>query len=96
MPDGIALNLNALPTENLNIWATLDPMVVHHVDVSLTGAATQNHTEYFFPYTFPGNNGFDFHPYNFVLGAYTLTLQPYIDATTPGTPFVFNFTVVRE
>ena len=95
MPDGITLNLTTLPTENLNIWAHLDPQIADHVDISLTGAMSHDHTEYFFPYTFPGNNNFDFDGYNFIPGLYTLTFSPYIDATTPGETFVFNFTVIR-
>lgn len=94
MPDGITLALSTLPTANLNIWATLDPQFAHHVDVSLTGAASHDHTEFFYPYTFPGNNMFDFQGYNFIPGAYTLTFQPYSDATTLGELFVFNFTVI--
>ena len=94
MPDGIVLDLATLPTNNLNIWATLDPQYADHVDVTLSGDASQSHTEYYYPYTFPGNNNFDFHGYNFIPGSYTLTFQPYVDLTTPGTLFVFNFTVI--
>ncbi|MBE2221335.1 MAG: hypothetical protein IAF02_07330 [Anaerolineae bacterium] len=96
MPDGITLDLTLLPTENLNIAATLNPQYAHHVDVTLTGTATRSHTEYYYPYTFPGNDLFDYHPYNFVPGSYTLTFEPYIDATTPGTTFILNFTVIRS
>lgn len=103
MPDGITLDLSSLPTENLNIWASLDPQQVHQVDISLTGTATRDHTERHYPYTFPGNTFDDGHPlhpyndfwgYNFIPGAYTLTFQPYIDATTAGLPFIFNFNVI--
>jgi hypothetical protein len=96
MPDGIVLDLATLPTENLNMWVSLNPMIVHHVDVSLRGAATIDHTEEFYPYTFPGNNNFDFYGYNFVVGTYTLTFRPYLDAVTQGIPFVFNFAVIRS
>jgi hypothetical protein len=96
MADGITLDLTSLPTENLNMWVTLDPPVVDRVDVSLTGAASRSHTEYFYPYTFPGNNGFDFAGYNFVVGDYTLTFEPYALDGTPGIPFVFHFTVIRS
>ncbi len=96
MPDGITLDLTLLPTENLNMWTTLSPEIVDHVDVTLTGAASRTHTEFIFPYSFPGNNDFDFAGYNFVVGNYTLTFEPYALDGTPGTPFVFNFSVIRS
>jgi hypothetical protein len=96
MPDGITLDLTLLPTENLNMWTTLSPNIVGYVEVTLTGAASRTHTEFFFPYTFPGNSGFDFAGYNFVVGNYTLTFDPYALDGTHGTPFVFNFTVIRS
>lgn len=96
MPDGITLDLTLLPTENLNMWATLDPEEVGHVDVTLAGAASRSHTEHVPPYTFPGNSGSNFHGYNFVVGDYTLTFEPYMPDGTAGTPFVFHFTVIRS
>jgi hypothetical protein len=98
MPDGITLDLTTLPTENLNMWVTLDPQFANRVVVSLNGAV--HHTEYYYPYTFPGNNNFDFSGYNFDPGSYTLAFHPYADdgspGGVPGTPFVFNFTVIRS
>jgi len=94
MSNGITLDLRVLPTENLNIWATLNPTIVDHVDTDLDGI--EQRTEYFFPYTFPGNNGFDFYGWNFSLGSHVLTYTPYLADGTMGTPFVFNFTVIRS
>jgi hypothetical protein len=103
MPDGIILDLAALPTENLNIWVTLDPQYGDRVDVFFNGSL--HHTEYYYPYTFPGNTYDPSHPnhpyndfwaYNFALGNYTLIFQPYAINNTPGIPFVFNFTVIRS
>ncbi len=93
MPDGITLDLTTLPTDELNMWVTLDTGFAHHVDVTLSGAMSRSHTEFFFPYTFPGNNGFDFHGWNFIPGSYTLTFVPYVTEIVSGTTFVFNFTV---
>ena len=94
MLDGIELDLTWLPTDQLNMRTTLDPVQADHVDISLNGI--YHHTEYVHPYTFPGNSGGDYHGYVFAPGAYTLTFEPYALDGTPGTPFVFNFTVIRS
>lgn len=94
MPDGITLDLNSLPTENLNMWATINPSTVGRVETDLDGI--EQRTEFFSPYTFPGNNGFDFSGWNFSEGPHTLTFTPYLEDGTAGIPFVFTFTVVRS
>jgi hypothetical protein len=94
MADGIELDLTLLPTDQLNMKATLDPVQAERVEIYLNGV--YHHTENVHPYTFPSNDGGDYHGYVFAPGAYTLTFQPYAVDGAAGTPLDFNFTVIRS
>lgn len=84
LTEGIAIDINSLPTLNLNIRAdaTLD---VESVTFALTGTLTHNQTENILPYALYGDfPAGDYTGNAFDVGAYTLIGTPYSEKGAKG------------
>ncbi|RYU73852.1 InlB B-repeat-containing protein, partial [Hymenobacter persicinus] len=96
---GATLNLNALPTRNLNIRANTNPAIVGSVEFTLRGAQSQNQMESVAPYALFSDaqgNYFDWPP---AVGTYTLTATAYSGGGgggTPGASTSITFTVTDQ
>jgi hypothetical protein len=93
---GVTLNLDTLPTRNLNIRANTSPSTVGSVRFRLDGNGNYR-TESGAPYTLAGDNGGNYFPWTPSLGAHTVTATPYTrsDARgTSGTPLTITFNVI--
>ncbi|RDC63397.1 Ig-like domain-containing protein [Adhaeribacter pallidiroseus] len=95
---GSTINLDALPTKNLNIRVNTSPAVVGSVVMSLTGKQTKSITETGAPYALFGDVGGNYHPWIPAAGAYTLKATPYSSSGgggTAGTAKTISFTFVN-
>ncbi|GAB2851675.1 InlB B-repeat-containing protein [Hymenobacter ruber] len=96
---GATLNLNSLPSRNLNVRATTSPATVGSVVFALSGAQTQNQTETTAPYALFGDNGAGtYNAWTPAVGSYTLTARPYTSGGgggTAGTPLTITFSVTN-
>ncbi|RAK00208.1 putative secreted protein (Por secretion system target) [Larkinella arboricola] len=96
---GEQINLATLPTKNLNIRATTNPVKVGSVKMVLSGKQSHTQTETGFPYALFGDTGGDYKNWTPAEGSYTLTVTPYTGAGatgTAGTPLTMNFTVIDQ
>ncbi len=96
--DGAVLDLNSLPTRNLNIEAISDPDPVGSVRFSYDATADFR-TETIKPYAFFGDNQGSFHAWTPTPGNHTVTATPYTGgggSGTAGTPLAINFSVIDE
>ncbi len=97
--DNDILDLDTLPTPDLNIRAETSPATAGSVVFSLTGAETYNRTENTAPFTFRGDSGGNYNDWTPTTGSYTLTATAYTEsggAGTAGTPYTIDFTVTGE
>ncbi|MDO7852481.1 T9SS type A sorting domain-containing protein [Hymenobacter convexus] len=95
---GMVLDLNGLPTQNLNIRAEVDSPV-GSVTFALSGAQAQAATENLAPYALFSDFGGDYFAWTPPLGSYVLTATPFAagGGTGPaGTPLTLSFSVVNS
>ena len=93
MPEGAVLDLNKLPTKNLNIRA--NAANVGSVRFNLDGEVTIESHE---PYTLGGDDGGGFDAWTPSLGFHKLTVTPFAEnyaKGASGTPLTLSFTVVQ-
>jgi len=76
--DGATIELENLPTQNLNIRADTDG-AVGSVTFELSGAETVTNTESAAPYALFGDSGGDFNPWVPVVGQYSLTARSHAE-----------------
>ncbi|TGE25107.1 hypothetical protein E5K00_07880 [Hymenobacter aquaticus] len=81
---GTTLNLKTLPTRNLNIRANTSPPTVGSVLFRLSGAEQRFQTESVVPYALFSDSGGDYNPWTPQSGSYSLTAQPYTEASGGG------------
>jgi N-acetylneuraminic acid mutarotase len=97
LKNGDVLNLNTLPTKNLNIKANTNPATIGSVKFNLTGQQNKTITESLAPYAFFGdNNKGDYYAWTPPAGNYTLTATPYTSSGgtgLAGTTISISFTV---
>ncbi|WP_247233362.1 PKD domain-containing protein [Telluribacter sp. SYSU D00476] len=94
---GDVLDLNSLPTRNLNIRANTNPSRVGSVKFVMSGKLSRTQTETGFPYALFGDNGGNYNAWTPAVGSYSLTCTPYTGSGatgTAGTPLTVSFTVV--
>jgi len=72
--DGAKIDLESLPTQNLNVRAETNG-AVGSVTFDLTGAESLNATENAAPYALFGDIGGDFNPWSPLIGSYSLTAR---------------------
>ncbi|MBF9252721.1 T9SS type A sorting domain-containing protein [Pontibacter sp. 172403-2] len=95
LTNGSTLDLNALPTRNLNIRATTNPSIVGSVTFTLSGTESKSATESLAPYDMMGDAG----AWTPAPGSYTLKVTPFSAAKgtgTAGTTLSISFTVVDQ
>ncbi|WOO40862.1 DUF5060 domain-containing protein [Rubellicoccus peritrichatus] len=93
--DGASLDLNTLPTRNLNIQANTSPTAVGSVRFGYDGNANYR-TESTAPYAFEGDNAGNYEPWTPTVGSHSVTATPYTAANgggSAGAPLTINFTV---
>jgi hypothetical protein len=96
--EGATLNLNTLPTRNLNIRANTNPGTVGSVRFAYDGNSNYR-TENQGPYALAGDTSGDYHAWTPTLGSKTLTATPYTGASaggTAGTALTRHFTVIDQ
>ncbi|UOQ96692.1 T9SS type A sorting domain-containing protein [Hymenobacter sp. 5317J-9] len=94
---GMTVDLNTLPTRNLNIRADVDTSPVGSVTFELSGAQAQVATENVPPYALFSDVAGDYFAWTPLLGSYTLTATPYDGGSgtgAAGTPLTLSFSVV--
>ncbi|MGV3558193.1 putative Ig domain-containing protein [Larkinella arboricola] len=99
LTNGDRLNLNTLPSRNLNIRVNTNPSPVGSVKMVLTGAQGRTQTDNGLPYALFGDTNGDFKNWTPSVGSYTLTATPYVGTAatdTAGTPLTINFTVIDQ
>ncbi|WP_229310725.1 malectin domain-containing carbohydrate-binding protein, partial [Larkinella arboricola] len=99
LTNGDQLNLNTLPTRNLNIRANTSPNTVGSVKMVLSGKQSKTQTETGAPYSLFGDTNGNYNPWIPAVGSYNLTTTPYSGASatgTAGTPLTITFTVVDQ
>jgi len=84
LSDGDIVDINTLPTLNLNIEAVTTEDV-ESVQLSLTGPTTNLRTENVAPFALFGDNSGDFFIANFELGNYSITARPFSSNALSGT-----------
>jgi len=91
--EGDIIDINSLPTTNLNIRAnTTDD--TESVRLVLSGAKSKGQTENFAPYALYGDSSGNYAGSNFIIGNYTILATPYSANGlngTQGTPLTVNF-----
>ncbi len=93
------LDLNSLPTRNLNIRANTAPSLVGSVKFVLSGKQSRTQTETGFPYALFGDQNGNYRNWTPALGTYTLLATPYSEANAAGlagTALTLSFTVVEQ
>ncbi|WP_247235536.1 leucine-rich repeat domain-containing protein [Telluribacter sp. SYSU D00476] len=93
------LDLNSLPTRNLNIRTNTNPSRVGSVKFVMSGKLSRTQTETGFPYALFGDNGGNYNTWTPAVGSYSLTCTPYTGSGatgTAGTPLTISFTVVEQ
>ena len=96
--NGSTINLDALPTKNLNIRINTSPTSVGSVAMNLSGKQVKNTIETGAPYALFGDVGGNYHPWIPTAGSYTLKATPYSSASgggTAGTSKTITFTFVN-
>ncbi|MFD1143680.1 malectin domain-containing carbohydrate-binding protein [Larkinella insperata] len=96
---GEVLNLATLPTKNLNIQATTNPVGVGSVRMVLSGRQSRTQTETGAPYALFGDNNGNYNAWIPPVGSYQLTGTPYTGASasgTAGTPLTISFQVINQ
>ena len=96
LKNGDTINLNAMPSNLLNIRANTNPATVGSVKMSLTGGQIANITETNAPYALFGDINGNYNNWTPLSGKYILTGTPYSaggGTGTVGTPLSINFTV---
>lgn len=96
---GITLDLNALPTRNLNVRADTNPTTVGSVVFSLSGAQTYAGTENVVPYALFSDIAGDYFAWTPPVGSYTLLATPYDGPNgsgAAGVPLTLSFTVINS
>jgi len=96
---GETLNLNTLPTKNLNIRANTNPTTVGSVKFELSGPQTKTGAETAPPYALFGDSNGNYNAWTPATGTYSLTGTPYSGAGasgTAGTPLTISFTVSTQ
>ncbi len=94
--DGSTLNLDTLPTDNLNVRADCNPTIVGSVVFDLNGVASYA-VETNPPYALAGDSSGNFNAWTPPLGALTITATPYTAAGgggSPGIPLSVSLTVL--
>lgn len=97
IPEGATINLNTIPTLNLNIRANTLPSIVESVRFDLDGVVNY-HTESGAPYALAGDSSGDYAPWTPGLGSHTLTATPFEGAGASGQagqPLTLDFTVIQ-
>ncbi|MDQ3292231.1 MAG: hypothetical protein M3Q05_13170, partial [Bacteroidota bacterium] len=92
---GSTINLNTLPTKNLNIRVNTTPATVGSVKMVLTGTQSNTKTETGAPYALFGDTNGNYNAWVPAVGSYTLTATPYSAASgggTAGTAKTITFT----
>ncbi len=95
LADGAELDLETLPTRNLNVRANTSPAAVGSVKFAYDGNAAYR-IENGAPYALAGNDGADYSPWTPAAGSHAVTATPYsgADATgAAGTVLKVSFTV---
>ncbi|MEQ8677173.1 MAG: PA14 domain-containing protein [Aggregatilineales bacterium] len=82
LQDGMTLNMQSLPTRNLNILANADANPVGSVAFILNDVARLENTA---PFTLMGNQGNDYFPWTPEVGDYVLQVIPYSESYARGT-----------
>jgi ELWxxDGT repeat protein len=82
--DGTTINLNELPTRNLNIAALTTRVPVGSIQFNLEGAMQLTRTENVAPYALAGDRNGDYYRWTPIVGSYTLTATPYALANARG------------
>ncbi len=94
--DGGTLNLASYPTNNFNVKAVTDPVVVGSVVFESNGST---HIETAPPYALEGDVSGDYLPWTPNFGPLSITATPYTSGGgngTAGTPLTVNLTVVDD
>ncbi len=92
IPDGDTLDLNLLPTRNLNIRANPGPMAASRVIFDYDGILNY-HSEGSPPYAMASDEKGDYYAWTPTPGKHSVKATPY-DGGTPGNSLTLNFTVV--
>ncbi len=96
--DGATINLQSLPTTNLNIRANTNPATVGSVRFGYDGDSNYQ-TESSAPYAIAGDNAGDYNAWTPTVGSHTVVATPYSEANAGGTAGValsINFTVTDD
>lgn len=99
LANGSTLNLDTLPTRNLNIRANLNTSSVGSVKFVLSGAESVNAIENISPYALFGDDNGNYKPWTPAAGSYVLEATPYTAANatgTAGTAFSVSFKVTTQ
>ncbi len=98
LANSATLDLNALPTKNLNIRANTSHTRVGSVRFALDGPYDRDRIEISPPYALMGNVGLDYKSWTPSVGSYQLTATPYTASDgsgTRGTPLTITFNVTQ-
>jgi hypothetical protein len=93
--NGQVINIQTLPTQNLNIAATGNALT-SKITFSLAGALAKSGTENFAPFALYGDISGNYLPQLFPVGNYTLSATPLTASNAPGAPTVISFTVASS
>ncbi len=91
LADGAAIDLSALPTQNINIRANIIGGTPSFVSFTLTGAENHNQTEKQTPYALKGDSSGDYTPWTPSSGSYTLSA-----AADTGGQLEITFSIVQN
>lgn len=98
LTNGQTVNLQTLPTRNLNVRANTTPSFVGSVRFTFSGTPGQA-TESTAPYALAGDTSGNYNAWTPSLGSHTLTGTPYSGAAatgTAGTSLTVSFTVIDQ
>ncbi len=96
IPSNATIDLNTLPTRNLNVRANTSPATVGSVKFGYDANADYR-LESYLPYAMASDNNGNYLPFTPTVGAHTITGTPYTGAFgggTAGTVLVLHFTIV--
>ncbi|MCL6275560.1 malectin domain-containing carbohydrate-binding protein, partial [Muricauda sp. 2012CJ35-5] len=96
--DGQQININSLPSTNLNVRANTVPSIVGSVSFQLSGTNSNSRTENGAPYALFGDNSGDYLIGSLPEGSYSLTATAYNGSNESGgvlgQPYNVNFSMV--